>query len=82
MEISSWNKAQVNKPPLLQLTIDTMLTSATTRKQKQINMAPTTHSYQFQLFHESSRQQYGYVHHSLFYRTYCIFRKIYIIQQL
>jgi len=37
---------------------------------------------QFQLFHDSSRQQYGYVHHSLFYITYCIFRIIYIIQQL
>ena len=23
-----------------------------------------------------------YVHHSLFYRTYCIFRRVYIIQQL
>jgi len=68
--------------PLFQLTIDTMLTSATTRKQKQINMPPTAHSNQFQLFHDSSRQQYGYVHHSLFYRTYCIFRRIYIIQQL
>jgi hypothetical protein len=32
------------------------------------------------LFHHSSRQQYGYVHHSLFYRTYCIFCRIYIIQ--
>jgi len=29
-----------------------------------------------------NRQQYGYVHHSLFYRTYCVFRRIYIIQQL
>jgi len=27
-------------------------------------------------------EEYGYVHHSLFYRTYCIFRRIYIIQQL
>jgi len=53
-----------------------------TWKQKQINTPPTTHSNQFQLFHDSSRQQYGYVHHSLFYRTYWIFRKIYIIQQL
>ena len=25
--------------------------------------APTTHSHQFQLFHDSNRQQYGYVHH-------------------
>jgi len=31
---------------------------------------------------DSNRQQYGYVHHSLFYITYCIFRRIYIIQQL
>jgi hypothetical protein len=37
---------------------------------------------QFQLFHYTSRQQYGYIHHSLFYRTYWIFRRIYIIQQL
>ena len=51
-------------------------------KSKQINTPPTAHSNQFQLFHDSSRQQYGYVHHSLFYRTYCIFRRIYIIQQL
>ena len=43
---------------------------------------PTTHSNQFQLFHDSSRQQYGYVDHSLFYRTYFIFRRMYIIQQL
>ena len=28
-------------------------------KQKQINMPPTTRSNQFQLFHDSSRQQYG-----------------------
>jgi hypothetical protein len=62
------------------LAIDTMLTSATTWKQKPINMPPTTHSNQFQLFHDSSRQQYGYVHHSFFYRTYCIFRKVYIVQ--
>jgi len=67
---------------LFQLAIDTMLTSATTSKQKQINMPPTTHSNQFQLFHNSSRQQYGYVRHSLFYRPYCIFPRIYIIQQL
>jgi len=33
--------------------------SATTLKQKQINMPPTTHSNQFQLFHDSNRQQYG-----------------------
>jgi len=65
--------------PLFQLAIDTMLTSATTWKQKHINMPPTTHTNQFQLFHDSSRQQYGYVHHSLSYRTYCIFRRIYII---
>jgi hypothetical protein len=44
-----------------------------------INTPPTTHSNQFQLFHYSSMQQYGYVHHSLFYRTYSIFRRIYII---
>jgi len=68
--------------PLFQLAINTMLTSATTRKQKQINTLPTTHSHQFQLFHDSSRQQYGYVHHSFFYRTYCIFCRIYVIQQL
>jgi len=65
--------------PLFHLAIDTMLTSATTWKQKQIN-TPPTHSNQFQLFHDSSRQQYGYVNHSLFYRTYCIFRRIYIIK--
>ena len=47
-----------------------------------INKPPTTHSNQFQLFHDSSRQQYRYVHHSLFYRTSGIFRRIYIIQQL
>jgi len=57
------------------------LMSATTWKQKQIN-TPPTHSNQFQLFHYTSRQQYGYVHHSLFYRTCCIFRRIYITQQL
>jgi hypothetical protein len=38
-----------------------LLTSATTYKQKQINTPPTTHPKQFQLFHDSSRQQYGYV---------------------
>jgi hypothetical protein len=41
---------------------------------------PPTHSNQFQLFHDSKRQQYGYVNHSLFYRIYCIFRRIYIIK--
>ena len=51
-------------------------------KTKQINTPPTTNSNQFQYFHDSSRQQYRYVHHSLIYRTYCIFRRIYIIQQL
>ena len=35
--------------PLFQLVIDTMLTSATTWKHKQINTPPTTHSNQFQL---------------------------------
>jgi hypothetical protein len=44
--------------PLFQLAIDTMLTSATTGKQKQIN-TPPTHSNQFHLFHDSNRQQYG-----------------------
>jgi hypothetical protein len=48
------------------------------KKHKQINTPPTTHSNQFQLFHDSSRQQYGCVHRSLFYRKYCIFRRIYI----
>jgi len=65
--------------PLFQLAIDTMLTSATTWKHKQINTPPTTHSNQFHLFHGSIRQQYEYLHHSLFYGTYCIFRRIYII---
>jgi len=41
----------------------TMFTSATTWKQKQSNTPPTTHSHQFQLFHDSSRQQYGYIIH-------------------
>jgi len=58
--------------PLFQLAIYTMLTSATTLKQKQINTPPTTHSNQFQLFHDRSRQQYD-VRTSLFYRTYCNF---------
>ena len=51
--------------PLFQLAIDTMLTS-TTWKQKQIN-TPPTHSNQFQLFHDSSRQQYGMyiIHYSI-----------------
>jgi len=62
--------------------VNNMLTSATTWKQKQINTPPITHWNQFRLFHDSNRQQYGYVHHSLFYRTYCIFCRIYIIQQL
>jgi len=43
---------------------------------------PTTHSNQFPIFHDSRRQHYGYVHNPLFYRTYCIFRRIYIIQKL
>jgi hypothetical protein len=49
------------------LAIDTMLTSATTWKQKQINMPPTTHSNQFQLLHDNSRQQYGtyIIHYSI-----------------
>jgi hypothetical protein len=53
--------------PLFQLAIDTILTSATTRKQKQINTPPATHSNQFQLFHDSSRQQYGtyIIHYSM-----------------
>jgi hypothetical protein len=45
------------------LAIDTMLISATIWQQKQFNTPPTTHSHQFQLFHDSSRQQYWYVHH-------------------
>jgi len=48
-------------------------------KTKTDHTPPKTHSNQFQLFHDSSRQQYGYVYHSLFHRTYCIFRRIYII---
>ena len=44
--------------PLFQLAIDTMLTSATTWEQKQTN-TPPTRSNQFQLFHDSNRQQYG-----------------------
>jgi hypothetical protein len=51
-------------------------------KEKQTNTPPITHSNQFRLFHNNNRQQYGYVHYSLFYRTYCIFRRIYIIQKL
>jgi len=82
IEISSRNKAQANKTPLFQLAIDTMLTSATTWKQKQINTPPTTYSNHFRLFHDNNRQQYGYIHYLLFYRTYSIFRRIYIIQQL
>jgi len=38
--------------------------------------------YYLQNLHILPRSTYGYVHHSLFYRTYCIFRRIYIIQQL
>jgi hypothetical protein len=55
--------------PLFQLAIDIMLTSATTRKQKQINMTPTMHSNHFQLFHNSNRQQYGtdIIHYSMEY---------------
>jgi hypothetical protein len=55
------------KNPLFQLAIDTMLTSATTWKQKQINTPPTTHSNQFQHFHDSSRQQCGtyIIHYSI-----------------
>jgi hypothetical protein len=30
------------------------------------NKAPTSHSNQFKLFHDNNRQQYGYVHYSLF----------------
>jgi hypothetical protein len=41
--------------PLFQLDIDTMLTSASTSKQKQINAPPISHSDQFQLFHDSGR---------------------------
>jgi hypothetical protein len=50
--------------------------SATVWKQKQTNTPPTTHSNQFRLFHDSSRQQYRYVHHSLFYTTHRISRRI------
>jgi hypothetical protein len=46
---------------LIQLPIDTMLKSATTWKRREINTPLTTHSNQFQLFHDSSRQQYRYV---------------------
>ena len=66
--------------PLFQLSIDTMLRSASTLKQKQINTPPPARTNQFQLFHDRNRQQYAYVHHSLFYRTYCIFRRIHIIK--
>ena len=45
--------------PLFQLATDIMLTSATKWKKKQINTPPTTHSNWFQIFHDSSRQQYG-----------------------
>jgi len=62
VSVANW-KGTGEQNPLFQLAIDTMLTSATTRKKKQINTPPTTHSHQFQLFHDSSRQQYGYVHH-------------------
>ena len=53
--------------PLFQLAIDIVLTSATTWKQKQINTPPITHSNQFQLFHDSNRQQYGMyiIHYSI-----------------
>jgi hypothetical protein len=64
--ITEQGTAQQN--PLFQLAIDTMLTSATTWKQKQFN-TPPTHSNQFHLFHDSSTQQYGYINHSLYYRT-------------
>jgi hypothetical protein len=41
-----------------------------------------THSNQFRFFHDSSRQQYGYIHYSIFYRTYCIFSRMYVIKLL
>ena len=41
--------------PLFQLDIDTMLTSASTSKQEQINTPPTAHTNRFHLFHDSDR---------------------------
>jgi len=41
--------------PLFQLAIDTMLTSATIPKHKQISTPPTTHSDQFKLLHDRGR---------------------------
>jgi hypothetical protein len=65
--------------PLFQLAIDTMLTSATTRKQNR----STRHLQHTQIsFKSSTIAAEWYVHHPLFYRTYYIFRTIYIIQQL
>jgi hypothetical protein len=65
--------------PLFQLAIDTMLTSATTWKQNR----STRHLQHTQSSSNSSTiAADGYVHHPLFYRTYCIFRRLYIIQQL
>jgi hypothetical protein len=42
---------------------------------------PTTHTHQFQLLHDSSRQQYGYVHHYSI-ELIALFCRIYIIHQL
>jgi hypothetical protein len=45
--------------PLFQLAIDTIAYVSNHMKTKEINTQPTTHSNKFQLFHDSSRQQYG-----------------------
>ena len=50
--------------PLFQLAIDTMLLQQP--HENNIRSTCHTHSNQFQLSHDSKRQQYGYVHHSLF----------------
>ena len=47
--------------------VGTDLSVSNHMKTKQINTPPTTHSNQFQLFHDSSRQQYGtyIIHYSI-----------------
>jgi hypothetical protein len=59
-------KSTGEQTPLFQLAIDTMLISANHLKTKQIITPPTTHSNQFQIFHNSSRQQYQQNKHTNF----------------
>jgi len=63
--------------PLFQLAIDTMLTSATTSKQKKNRSVrhPQHTQTSFNSSKKTADSSNGYVYYSLFNRTYWIFRR-------